>query len=59
MDWDKLAAKAEKLIDEHGGVDGVEQSAEQIAALAQGEGSLKDKAKAAMKVVKDSKVGND
>jgi hypothetical protein len=53
MDLKKLAAKAKKTIDDRGGMDALKADAEELKKVAQGKGSLSDKAKAAAKAVKE------
>ena len=53
MDIDKLADQAKKLIDDRGGMDALKEDAEELKDIAQGEGSLTDKAKAAVDAIKD------
>jgi hypothetical protein len=53
MDFKKLADKAKKTIDERGGVDSLKADAEELKRVAQGKGSLTDKAKAAAQALKD------
>lgn len=53
MDFKKLAAKAKKTIDDRGGVDSLKADAEELKRVAQGRGSLSDKAKAAAKAIKE------
>ncbi len=52
MNLKKLAATAKKTIDKRGGVDSLKADAEELKKVAKGEGSLKDKAKAAAKAIK-------
>lgn len=53
MDMGKLTDEAKKLIDERGGVDALKEDAMELKDIATGEGSLTDKAKAAVEAVKD------
>jgi hypothetical protein len=53
MDFKKLADKAKKTIDERGGVESLKADAEQLKKVAQGKGSLTDKAKAAAQAIKE------
>ena len=53
MDIDKLADQAKKLIDDRGGMDALKEDAEELKDIAQGEGSVTDKAKAAVDAIKD------
>ncbi len=53
MDIGKLTDQAKKLIDERGGVDALQEDAQELKDIAQGEGSLTDKAKAAAEALKD------
>jgi len=49
----RLADQAKKVIDKRGGTDALKQDAEELADIAKGRGSVKDKAKAAGKAIKD------
>jgi len=53
MDFKKLADKAKKAIDDRGGVESLKADAEELKKVAQGKGSLTDKAKAAAQAIKD------
>lgn len=53
MDLSKLTDEAKKLIDERGGMDALKEDAMELKDIATGEGSLTDKAKAAVEAVKD------
>ncbi len=45
--------KAEELVESRGGLDGIKEDLKEVKDIATGEGSLKDKAKAAVEAVKD------
>jgi hypothetical protein len=49
----RFADRAKKVVDKRGGVDSVKEDASELRGIAKGEGSLKDKAKAAGKAIKD------
>ena len=53
MDIGKLTDQAKKLIDERGGMDALKEDALELKDIAQGEGSLTDKAKAAAEALQD------
>jgi len=53
MDFKKLAAKANDTIDERGGIDSLKADAEELKKVAQGKGSLSDKAKGAANAIKE------
>lgn len=53
MDFKKLANKAKETIDKRGGMDSLKADAEELKKVAQGKGSLSDKAKAAAKAIKE------
>lgn len=53
MDLSKLTDQAKKLIDDRGGMDALQEDAVELKDIATGEGSLTDKAKAAVEAVKD------
>jgi hypothetical protein len=53
MRLNKLVDKAKKTIDERGGMDSLKADAQELKEVAKGKGSLKDKAKAAAKAIKD------
>ncbi|MBI2684262.1 MAG: hypothetical protein HYX33_02545 [Actinobacteria bacterium] len=57
---DGAKGKAEELIKERGGVEGLKADAAELKDIATGEGSLSDKAKAAVQAIKDpGKAGDD
>jgi hypothetical protein len=49
----RITDQAKKLVDRRGGTDALKEDAGELADIAKGKGSLKDKAKAAGKAVKD------
>jgi hypothetical protein len=49
----KLADKAKDQVEKRGGTGALKQDADELKSIAKGEGSLKDKAKAAGKAIKD------
>jgi hypothetical protein len=53
MRVNKLVDKAKKTIDERGGMDSLKADAQELKEVAKGKGSLKDKAKAAAKAIKE------
>jgi len=53
MDLGKLADEAKKLVDERGGMDSLEQDADELKDIATGDDSLVDKAREAAEAVKD------
>ena len=53
MKLNKLVDKAKKTIDERGGMDNLKADAQELKEVAKGKGSLKDKAKAAAKAIKE------
>ena len=53
MDIEKLADQAKKIIDERGGMDALKDDAMELKDIAQGGGSLTDKAKAAVEAIQD------
>ena len=54
MDIAKLTDQAKKLIDERGGTDALKEDAMELKDIATGEGSVTDKAKAAVEAIKDA-----
>jgi hypothetical protein len=48
-----LTERARNLVSKRGGTDALKEDAEELKDIAKGEGSLKDKAKAAGEAVKD------
>jgi len=56
---DQVTDQAKKLIDERGGMDALKEDAEELKDIATGEGSLTDKAKAAVEAVKDPGAKGD
>jgi hypothetical protein len=59
MDLNKLTDQAKKLIDDRGGTDALKEDATELKDIATGEGSLTDKAKAALDAVKDPGAAGD
>ncbi len=53
MDLKSISAKAKALLDKRGGTDSLKGDAEDLKAIASGEGSMTDKAKAALAALKD------
>jgi hypothetical protein len=49
----KIADKAKDQVEKRGGSDALKEDAEELKGIAKGEGSLKDKAKAAGEAIKD------
>jgi hypothetical protein len=49
----KIADKAKDQVEKRGGGDALKEDADELKGIAKGEGSLKDKAKAAGKALKD------
>jgi hypothetical protein len=49
----RLSDRAKKVVDKRGGMDSLKEDASELRDIAKGKGSLKDKAKAAGKAVKD------
>jgi hypothetical protein len=55
----RLADKAKDQVDKRGGTGALKQDADELKSIAKGEGSLKDKAKAAGKAIKDPGAQRD
>lgn len=53
MDIGRIADKAKQAIEDRGGMDSLKEDAAELKDIATGEGSLKDKAKAAVEAIKD------
>jgi hypothetical protein len=53
MDFEKLANKAKEYVDEHGGTEELQQEMKKLEEIAEGEGTLSEKAKAAAQVAKE------
>ena len=53
MNLGKLTDQAKQLIGKRGGMDSVKEDAVEVKDIAQGEGSMQDKAKAAAEALKD------
>lgn len=51
--FDKVTEQAKKLLEDRGGTDALKDDAMELKDIATGEGSLTDKAKAAVEAVKD------
>jgi hypothetical protein len=49
----RLADQAKKIVGKRGGTDALKEDAEELKDIAKGEGSLKDKGKAAGEAIKD------
>jgi len=59
VDIGKLTDQAKKLIDDRGGMDSLKEDAMELKDIATGEGSLTDKAKAAVDAIKDPGAEGD
>ena len=53
VNFKRLTNKAKDVVDKRGGVDSLKGDATELREIAKGKGSLKDKAKAAGKAIKD------
>ena len=53
VNFKKLTDKAKDVVDKRGGMDSLKEDAAELRSIAKGKGSLKDKAAAAGKAVKD------
>ena len=53
VNFKRLTNKAKDVVDKRGGVDSLKGDASELREIAKGKGSLKDKAKAAGKAIKD------
>jgi hypothetical protein len=53
MDFKKLTDRAKDLVEKRGGTDSLKEDATELKGIANGEGSLADKAKAAAAALKD------
>jgi hypothetical protein len=53
VNFRRLTDQAKKIVDKRGGTDSLKEDAEELKGIARGEGSLKDKAKAAGQAIKD------
>jgi len=53
MDLKKIADEAKDLVDKRGGTEGLKEDLDELKGIAGGDGSLVDKAKAAVEAVKD------
>jgi hypothetical protein len=53
VNFKRLTDQAKKVVDKRGGMDSLKEDAGELRDIAKGKGSLKDKAKAAGKPVKD------
>jgi hypothetical protein len=49
----RITDQAKKLVEKRGGTDALKEDAEELKDVAKGEGSLKDKAKAAGEAIKE------
>jgi hypothetical protein len=59
VDLNKIVGEAKELIDERGGVEGLKDDALELKDIAEGEGSLTDKAKAAAAALRDPGAPGD
>jgi hypothetical protein len=53
VNFRRITDQAKKLVEKRGGSDSVKEDAEELKDIAKGEGSLKDKAKAAGEALKE------
>lgn len=53
MDWTKVADKAQEVIDKRGGMQSVGEDAEELREIAERQGTLSEKLKAAAAAVKE------
>jgi hypothetical protein len=53
VNFRSLVDRAKKVVDKRGGTDALKEDAEELKDIAQGKGSLKDKAQAAGEAIKD------
>jgi hypothetical protein len=53
VNFRRLADQAKKVVDKRGGTDAAKEDAEELKDIATGKGSLKDKAKAGGKAIKE------
>jgi hypothetical protein len=60
VNFRRLTDQAKKLVDKRGGTDALKEDADELKDIAKGEGSMKDKAKAAGEAIKDpGKAGEE
>lgn len=53
MDFEKIAEKAEQVIQQRGGMESVEEDGKEVLGIVQGDGSLADKAKGIAAAIKE------
>jgi hypothetical protein len=53
VNFKRLTDQAKKVVDKRGGMDSLKEDTSELRDIAKGKGSLKDKAKAAGKAIKD------
>jgi hypothetical protein len=53
VNFKKLTDKAKDVVDKRGGVESLKEDAQELRDVAKGQGSMKDKAKAAAEAVKE------
>jgi hypothetical protein len=53
VNFRRLADQAKKVVDKRGGTDALKEDAEELKDIAAGQGSMKEKAKAAGEAIKD------
>jgi hypothetical protein len=60
VNFRRLTDQAKKLVDKRGGTDSLKEDADELKDIAKGEGSIKDKAKAAGQAIKEpGKAGDE
>jgi hypothetical protein len=59
MDFKKLTGRAKAMVDKRGGTDALKEDLNELKDIAKGQGSVKDKAKAAADALKDPGAKGD
>ncbi len=59
VDWNKLAKQAGDVVKKRGGTQSVREDASELEEIAQGEGTLSEKAKRAAKALKEPGAHHD
>ena len=59
MDWKRVADKAKQVIDERGGPESLKEDADELRKIAEGPGTLADKAKQAAEAIKEPGAHHD
>ena len=59
MDWTRLGRQAKRVIEKRGGPGSVKEDAQELEAIAEGEGTVGEKLKAAAKAIQEPGAGQE